>query len=98
MLFQPSKTRKALVVIGDGIEPAVNIAPGAGPLVDHGKISAPDELIKRPVGFGKQIAQLNLDLAARDTPQPITYATRGAVVTLAEASGQDKDFFHDSLS
>src|SRR5436309_12325110 len=98
MFFQPGESPKAFVVVCDLIEPAINVAPRARPLVDNRQISLADQYVKRAVGCGKKIAQIERHLGGRYPRESIAQPGGGAVVSLAKPGGQDQDFFHHALN
>ncbi len=97
MLFEAREPLKTFIEIPYPIKPAINVAPGARPLTNYRQVSFADDFIDGAVRFGKEIAQIHLEPAGRNTLQPIAHTARRAVVTLPETGGENQDFFHDSL-
>ena len=97
MLFEAREPLKTLVEILYPIKPAINVAPGARPLINHRQVSFADDFIDGAVRFRKEIAQIHLKLAGRNTLKPVAHAAGGAIMTLSKTGAEDQDFFHDSL-
>src|SRR5260370_6073167 len=97
MLFEAREALKALVEILYPIKPAINVAPGSRPLINHRQVSFADDFIDGAVRFRKEIAQIHLKLAGGDTSEAVADSAGGAIMTLSKTGAEDQDFFHDSL-
>src|SRR5579884_2933112 len=92
MRFQPGETAELFIKVFFAVDPAVNLAPHAWRVIDDGEITSTHQVIDRPVGFRKQVAQFDFGFARRDARKPVADAARGAVMTLSETGSEDQDF------
>src|SRR6266508_452200 len=95
MILELREAREFGIEILLAFEPAINGTPCARREINNRQIAFSDELVHRPVGFGKQIAQLDLRPFRGDASKTITDSARGAVVTFPETRSEDQySFFH----
>jgi hypothetical protein len=96
MVLEPREAREFCIEIFLAFEPAINGAPCAGREINERQVAFSHQLVDRPVGFGKQIAQFYLRPFRSDARQTIANSARGAVVTFPEARREDQNsFFHE---
>jgi len=98
VILEPRKTGELYIEILLAIEPAINRSPCARCEIDDRQIAFSDELVHRPIGFGKQIVQFYLCPFGGHAAKSIANSTRSAVVTFPEARCEDQYSFFHSLS
>jgi len=98
MVLEPREAREFCIEIFLPFEPAINGTPCAGREINERQVRFSHQLVNRPVGFGKQIAQFHLRSFRGDAPQTIANSARSAVVTFPEARREDQYSFFHSLS
>src|SRR5260370_3944309 len=97
MLFEAREALKTLVEILYPIKPAINVAPGTRPLINHSQVSFADDFIDGAVRFRKEIAQIHLNLAGRDTSESVAASAGCAIMPLSLTGAAHQDFFHYSV-
>ena len=98
MIFQAEQSCELLIEIFLAIEPAVNRNPGRRREIDQPQVGPPDKFVQRPISFGQQIAQFDLNLIRRDTGETVTYSPGRAIVAFAETGSQNQySLLHRSL-
>ena len=97
VLLRLLKSREVFVEVSFVIEPAINVAPGARPVVDQSEIRFANEFVECAKSFGEEIA--HFDACIRRHPgEAVAHSAGGGVVTLAVTRGQDQNSFHKRLN
>src|SRR5215510_13017138 len=98
MILEHGETREFSIEIFLAFQPAIDRTPCARREINERQVALSHELVNRPVGFGKQIAQFDLRPFWGDAGQTIANPACSAIMTFPETRREDQYSFFHTLS